>query len=57
VASPPETEQFQARARAVPNGPERDRLFAYMSEVWPAFNDYAKRTERVIPIVILERQA
>jgi deazaflavin-dependent oxidoreductase (nitroreductase family) len=57
VASPPETEQFQARARAVPNGPERDRLFAYMSEVWPAFNDYAKRTERVIPVVILERQA
>jgi deazaflavin-dependent oxidoreductase (nitroreductase family) len=56
VANPPETERFQARARAVPSGPERDRLFAYMTEVWPAFSDYAKRTERVIPIVILERQ-
>jgi deazaflavin-dependent oxidoreductase (nitroreductase family) len=57
VANPPETERFQARARVVPSGPERDRLFAYMTEVWPAFSDYAKRTERVIPIVVLERRA
>jgi deazaflavin-dependent oxidoreductase (nitroreductase family) len=57
VARPGGTETCQARAKVLPSGPERDRLFAYMAEVWPAFNDYATRTERVIPIVILERQA
>jgi deazaflavin-dependent oxidoreductase (nitroreductase family) len=57
VASPAGTERFHARARVLPSGPERDRLFTYMTEAWPAFNDYAARTERVIPIVILERYA
>jgi deazaflavin-dependent oxidoreductase (nitroreductase family) len=57
VASPGGTETCTARARVLPSGAERDRLFAHMTEVWPAFNDYAARTERVIPIVILERQA
>jgi deazaflavin-dependent oxidoreductase (nitroreductase family) len=57
VASPGGTETCTARARVLPSGTERDRLFAYMAEVWPAFNDYAARTERVIPIVILERRA
>jgi deazaflavin-dependent oxidoreductase (nitroreductase family) len=56
VASPGGTETCQATARVLPSGAERDRLFAYMAEVWPAFNDYAARTERVIPIVILERR-
>jgi deazaflavin-dependent oxidoreductase (nitroreductase family) len=50
------TERFQARAKVLPNGPERDRLFAYMTEVWPAFSDYAARTQRLIPVVVLERQ-
>ena len=31
-------------------------MISALTEVWPAFNDYAARTERVIPIVILERQ-
>ena len=57
VASPGGTETCQARARVLPGGAERDRLFAYMTEVWPAFSDYAKRTKRVIPVVILEWQA
>jgi deazaflavin-dependent oxidoreductase (nitroreductase family) len=56
VASADGTERFQARARPLPTGPERDRIFAYMTEVWPAYKDYAARTERLIPIVILERQ-
>ena len=54
VAGPSGIEHLQARARAVPSGPERDRLFAYMTEVWPAFADYAKKTPRTIPIVVLE---
>jgi deazaflavin-dependent oxidoreductase (nitroreductase family) len=55
VASPGGTERFRARARAVPSGPERDRLFAFVAEIWPAFHDYKTKTTRIIPIVILER--
>jgi deazaflavin-dependent oxidoreductase (nitroreductase family) len=55
VAGPQGTERFRARATAVAEGPERDRLFAYMTEVWPPFNDYAARTVRTIPVVVLER--
>jgi deazaflavin-dependent oxidoreductase (nitroreductase family) len=56
VAGPEGPERFRARASTVAEEPERDRLFAYMTEVWPAFNDYAARTSRTIPIVVLERQ-
>ena len=55
VAGPDGTERFQARARAADEGPERDRLYAYMTEVWPSFADYATKTARTIPVVILER--
>jgi len=47
------TEVIKARAQALPSGPERDRLFEAMAEVWPAFKDYEKKTDRVIPIVVL----
>lgn len=55
VASPDGMERFPARARVVAEGPERDRLYAYMTEVWPSFTAYAERTIRTIPVVILER--
>jgi deazaflavin-dependent oxidoreductase (nitroreductase family) len=48
------TAVMQARATALPEGPERDRLYDFMAEVWPAFYDYEKKTDRKIPIVILE---
>jgi len=48
------TETFVARA-AVAEGAERDRLYAAQAEMMPAFNDYAARTTRVIPVVVLER--
>lgn len=57
VASPEGTRRFRARARVVAKGPERDRLFALMTEVWPAFADYAARTTRTIPVVVLERRS
>lgn len=44
---------LRVRARAVPDGPERDRLYEYMTEVWPAFADYEKKTDRKIPVVVL----
>jgi deazaflavin-dependent oxidoreductase (nitroreductase family) len=36
-------------------GEERERLWKAMAEVWPDYDDYQKRTEREIPVVVLER--
>jgi deazaflavin-dependent oxidoreductase (nitroreductase family) len=47
-------EKFEARA-SVAQGAERDRLFAQHAAINPGFNDYQKRTSRVIPVVVLER--
>jgi deazaflavin-dependent oxidoreductase (nitroreductase family) len=55
VAARGGTERFTVRARPVVDGPERDRLYEYMTEVWPSFRDYAVRTDRTIPIIVLER--
>jgi deazaflavin-dependent oxidoreductase (nitroreductase family) len=43
------------RARTA-EGEERTRLWELMTEVWPAYNDYQKRTDREIPVVLLERR-
>jgi len=51
------TEKFKARASVVEIRAERDRLYKQMVKIWPSFADYEKRTERLIPVVILERQA
>jgi deazaflavin-dependent oxidoreductase (nitroreductase family) len=56
VANAGGTERFKARARVVDERSERDRLFQAMSLIWPAFMEYQTRTERVIPIVVLERE-
>jgi deazaflavin-dependent oxidoreductase (nitroreductase family) len=50
------TEKFKARAKMVEDRAERDRLFKEMTKIWPSYADYEKRTERLIPIVILERR-
>jgi hypothetical protein len=34
---------------------ERDALFKQMTTIWPSYADYERRTERVIPVVILKR--
>jgi deazaflavin-dependent oxidoreductase (nitroreductase family) len=49
------TEKFKARAHAVESREERDRLFRQMIKIWPSFADYETRTERLIPVVVLER--
>ena len=49
------TEQFQARAIAVTEEPERSRLYAKMVEQRPGFAEYEKKTKRKIPAIILER--
>jgi deazaflavin-dependent oxidoreductase (nitroreductase family) len=49
-------ETFRARA-TVTDGAERDRLFAAHAAINPGFNDYVGQTTRVMPVVVLERQA
>ncbi len=47
-------ETFEARAR-VTEGAERDRLFRAQADLMPNFDEYAANTDRVIPVVVLER--
>jgi hypothetical protein len=35
---------------------ERARLWALMTEVWPAYDEYQAKTDREIPVVILTRR-
>lgn len=35
-------------------GAERERLWRIMAEIWPNYDVYQTRTERVIPVVVLE---
>ena len=49
-------ERFRARAR-VAQGDERDRLYRAQAELMPNFDEYANKTDRVIPVVVLERVA
>lgn len=52
--------EVQVRARKVAvsaralEGPERDQAWDHMVGLYPPFADYQKRTERVIPVVLLE---
>ena len=45
---------FRARAR-VAEGEERERLWKLMNEMWPHYDEYAEKTGREIPVVVLER--
>jgi deazaflavin-dependent oxidoreductase (nitroreductase family) len=47
------TESFEVRA-SIAHGEERDRLFARQVESRPQFGEYAARTTRRIPVVVLE---
>lgn len=48
------TETFQARA-TVSEEPERTRLYDKMAEMMPGFDDYRRKTIRVIPVIVLTR--
>ena len=45
---------FAARAR-VASGAERERLWLAMARIWPAYDEYATKTDRQIPVVVLDR--
>ncbi len=36
-------------------GDERARLWKLMNEIWPHYDEYATKTDREIPVVVLER--
>ena len=46
-------EKFRARAR-IASGGERQRLFEMMAGVFPNYREYAAKTSREIPVVVLD---
>lgn len=46
------SQRFAANASAA-EGSERDRLWKLMTNIWPNFDVYQKRTDRRIPVVVL----
>lgn len=50
----------QVRDQVVPvrahvaEGEERDRLWSLMTEVWPDYDSYQQKTDRQIPVVVLQ---
>ena len=47
---------FPARARTA-EGDERERLWEKANAVWPHYAEYQEKTDREIPVVVLERAA
>jgi deazaflavin-dependent oxidoreductase (nitroreductase family) len=47
-------DRFAARARDA-TAEEKPAMWKHMTEVWPAYDDYQKKTDREIPVVVLER--
>lgn len=47
-------DRFSARARAATRE-EKPTLWPIMVERWPAYDEYQAKTERDIPVVVLER--
>ncbi|HEY3263102.1 MAG TPA: nitroreductase family deazaflavin-dependent oxidoreductase [Pseudonocardiaceae bacterium] len=47
-------DRFTARARTATPG-EKPPLWREMTEVWPDYDTYQHRTDRQIPVVVLER--
>jgi deazaflavin-dependent oxidoreductase (nitroreductase family) len=46
---------FPVRAKVESSGPERDRLWNDHVAELPAFGEYPKQTNRVIPMIVLEK--
>jgi deazaflavin-dependent oxidoreductase (nitroreductase family) len=48
-------DKFTAKARtATPD--EKPEMWKKMAATWPAYDDYQKRTDREIPVIVLERR-
>jgi len=49
-------DRFKARARTA-TAEEKPEMWAIMAQAWPAYDEYQTKTEREIPVVVLERAA
>jgi deazaflavin-dependent oxidoreductase (nitroreductase family) len=47
-------DRFKATARTA-EGDEREKVWKIMTDTWPNYDEYTKRTDRIIPVVILDR--
>lgn len=47
-------DKFAAKARTA-TAAEKKKLWPIMTKVWPAYDEYQAKTDREIPVVILER--
>jgi deazaflavin-dependent oxidoreductase (nitroreductase family) len=47
-------EEFAGRTR-VTEGDERAKLWSLMAEVWPDYDNYQTKTDREIPVIVIER--
>jgi deazaflavin-dependent oxidoreductase (nitroreductase family) len=47
-------DRFKARAHTA-NAEEKARLWPVMTSIWPDYDEYQKKTDRDIPVVILSR--
>ncbi len=50
-------ERFPVKATVETQGPERDRLWNAHVQEMPGFGEYPKKTDRIIPMVVLKRAA
>lgn len=49
-------DHYEGRARTA-TGKERSRLWEMMSEIFPQYEQYQEKTDREIPVVVIERQS
>lgn len=49
-----EGDRFKARARMAEPG-EKPEMWTKMTAAWPAYDEYQEKTDREIPVVVLER--
>jgi deazaflavin-dependent oxidoreductase (nitroreductase family) len=47
---------IEVTAEALTAGPERERLFTQMADQFANFYEYQKKTDRLIPVVVLHRR-
>ena len=47
-------DRFTAKAR-IATADEKPAMWRHMTEVWPAYDEYQDKTDREIPVVVLER--
>jgi deazaflavin-dependent oxidoreductase (nitroreductase family) len=47
-------DKFRAHARTA-EGEEHERLWTAMNEIWPHYDEYQAKTDRAIPVIVLER--